>query len=179
VSWMSSLRGVVLAVGDPQAAPGAAAVALPVRRVAALAGQQDRGGGGERQVIDLPERQAAGRGSERHRVSHGALGGRLVDRGDRENLAGVRPAGDAGARIAPVGAPSRHASVGIGGVDLGDASVTPACPRERGTVGGESRVASLAAVGGEPPRAPTLRWSEPDVVFSDKGQQVAINMGET
>ena len=169
----------VLTGCDPQAARGAAPVALPVRGVAALPGQQDGRCCVECEVVDLTEGQAAGRGVQRHRVGHRALGGRLADGADREDLAGVRPAGDAGALVAPVGAPRRHASVGIGGVDLGDAPVTPACPRDRGTVGGEPRVAGLAAVGGQPPCAATLRWSEPDVVFGDKGQQVAINMGET
>ena len=169
----------VLTGRHPQAARGAAPVALPVRRVAALRGQQNGRGGGERKVVDLPERQTTGRGVQRHRVGHGALGGRLVGGGDREDLPGVCPAGDAGARVAPVGAPGRHASVGIGGVDLGDATVTPACPRDRGAVGRESRVAGLAAVGGQPPRAATVRRSEPDIVLGDKGQQVTINMGKT
>src|SRR6202030_3984541 len=105
----------VFGARDPQPAGGAAAVALPVRRVAALRGQQDGRGGGQRQVVDLAERQAAVRRVERHRVGHGALGGRLVGGGDRQDLGVPGPAGDAGARVAPEGAPDRGAAVGVGG----------------------------------------------------------------
>ena len=80
----------VVAGGDPEPAAGAAPVALPVGRVAALPGQQGGRGRGQREVVDLAERQAAGRGVERHGVGMGALGGRLVDGGGGEHLAARR-----------------------------------------------------------------------------------------
>ena len=166
----------VVSAGHPQPAGGAAAVALPVRRVAALPGQQDRRGFRQRQVVDLAEREAPGRGAERHRVRHGALRGRLVDGGDGEHLAVPRPAGDAGPHVAPVGAARRQAAVGVRGVNLGAAAVTPARPGDRGAVRCEPRVAGLAAVGGQPRGAAAVRWCEPDVIFCHEGEQVIIDV---
>ncbi len=64
----------VVAGGDPKPAAGAAPVALPVGRVAALPGQQGGRGSGQREVVDLAERQAARRRVERHGVGRGSAG---------------------------------------------------------------------------------------------------------
>ncbi len=166
----------VFTASHPQASGGAAAVALPVGRVAALRGQQHRRGLRPSQVVDLAERQAARRSAERHRVRHGALRRRLVDGGDGEHLAVPRPAGDAGPHVAPVGAAGGDAAVRVGGVDLGDAAVTPARPGDRRAVRCEPRVAGLAAVCGQPPGAAAFRGGEPDVIFGDEGEQVIVEV---
>src|SRR5580693_5812738 len=105
-------------------------------------------------------------------------GGLLAGRRDGQYLAGRRPPGDPGLRVAPEGEPGRVAALGIGGVDLGLA-VPPAGPRDRGPIPGEARVADRGAVGGQPPGAAARGGREPDVVASHEGDQVTVDVRVT
>ena len=157
---------------------GAAPVALPERRVAAHPPGQQRGAPSPpRQVVDLAERQPARRRVERHRVRPAVLAAGWPTAETASTSPSPRPAGDAGARVAPVGAPGRGAAVRVGRVDLGSA-VPPAGPGDRGAVPGEPRVADLPAVRGQPPGAAAVGRGEPDVVFGDEGEQITVNVGK-
>ena len=169
-------------VADPEPAAGAASVALPVGRVAALPGQQRGRGGGQREVVDLAERQAAGRRVQRHGVAPRCAG---RSAGRRRRWRAPRPrrssrwCGCAGRPSRCAGSRAAGPAVDLGGVDLGNAAVPPARPGDRGAVGREPRVARLAAVGGQPPGAAAVGRGEPDVVFGDEGQQITVNVGVT
>ncbi len=168
----------IVAGRDPEPAPGAAAVALPERGVAAHPPGQQRGAGLlHGQVVDLAERQPARGRVERHRVRPAVLAARLARCGDREHLAVSRPAADAGPRVAPVGVPRRRAAVRVGRVHLGSA-IPPAGPGDLAAVPGEPGIADVDSVRGQPPGAAAVGRGEPDVVFGDEGEKITVNVGK-
>ena len=167
----------VVAGGDPELARGAAPVTLPVGRLAVLPAGQQRGPGGfEGQVADRAERQPPGRRAvQRDRVGPGVLVLRLPGGADGQHLPGLGPAGHPGPVVTPVGKAGLAGALGIGGEDLGLA-VPPAGPGDRSPVPGETRVADLGGVGGQPPGAAPLGGCEPYVVFCDEDEKLTVNM---
>ena len=167
--------------GRPQLAGPAAAVPLPVRGLVGHAAGQQRGAlGFQGQVIDRAERQQAGRGvaGTGDREGPAVLHGRLAGRGDGQHLVTGRPSGDPGLRVAPEGEPGRVTAVGVRGVDL-RAPVPPAGPGHPGPVPGETRIADLGRLGGQPPRAAAHGRREPHVLASHEGDQLTAEHVDT
>lgn len=182
---MAAELGDQLPAVQPDTAHGPAPVALP-------GGRFVRWGAGEQQGLPLaldvgdadvrdraPGLFAAGVAVGGDGVGPGEVGEGLAVRGDGEDVAFGGPAAHLGVGAAPVGEPVARSAVHRRQVDLRD-EAPPARVRDPPAVGGETGVADLGAVDGEPPGAPAaVERGQPQVVLGDEAQPVAAQMRET
>jgi hypothetical protein len=176
-------RVAVVPGPKPQAPAGAAPVALPPGRVPPpAAGQQGHAVRRHVQVGDLavgqcgvPHRLRAR--SQAEGVGPGEGAERLARVGDREDLAGRRPAAGPGGARGPVGQPAGGPAVGGGHVDLGRV-VAAAGPGHLRAVGREAGPGGQGLIGRQPPAAPAGGRREPHVVFRHERDQIAMHMRE-
>ena len=165
----------------PQAARGAAAVALPVRRIAVHgAGQQGHPGRLHGQVSHRPVGQPDVARRPRGRlgidgVGPGEVGERLAGGADGQHLARRRPAARLGPGVAPERELAAEPALGrrqedLGGVALGSG------PGDLRAVTGQPRPAGQGLIGGQPPGAAPVRLPQPDIILGDERDQVAVHM---
>lgn len=169
---------------QPEAAHGAAPVALPGGRFVGRGAREEEGPALVLDVGDLdvgdraPGEPAAGAAARRDAVGPGEVGEGLAVRGDGEDVPVRGPAADLGVGAAPVGEPLRRAAVDRRPVDLGH-ETAPARVRDVPSVRRETRVPDLRTVDGEPPgSAGPVEGGEPEVVLGYEAQQVVAEVGQ-
>jgi len=162
------------AVGvDPERTGGAAAIALPARRVGSVAADHLALAGTEREVVDLavgqrPRRAAAGADDEGVMVAEERLAlGRDVD-----DLAGRRPAAHQRVGAEP-GEPPRRPALGGHDADLGMLLVA-ADEGEEAAVRREAGRRRLRQTGGQAPGDPAAGADRPQVVVGDEHDRLAV-----
>ncbi len=166
-------RSAAVAI-DPQVPGGAAAVALPARRVEVVAAEHGRAVGSNVERHRVADRETAreaavARDRERDRL----LDERRAGVGGEVDLAAVvRPAGDVERVAAEEGQALRRPARCRDDVDLGTALIASDVGDER-AIAREPRERADPRPGGEPARDPAARGYRPQIVLADEDDRLS------